>query len=208
MGVQLGADWRHPYGPGSSITELMDHPVVHVTHDDASAYAVWAGKAGRRKRNGNMQPGAARRLRICLGRPTRAGRPTFCERLAGRVSLENLAADGFERTSPVGTYPPNGFGLFDMIGNVWEWTDDWYRDNHPAAKDSRAAFPSIHAAAPNRESFPMQIESAIPRKTLKGGSHLCAPCYCRRYRPAARHAQPIDTSASHIGFRCIRNASA
>jgi formylglycine-generating enzyme required for sulfatase activity len=120
----------------------------------------------------------------------------------GRFPYENTEADGWLRTSPVGSYPPNGYGLYDMIGNVWEWTTDWWsttalcEEGCCAVKDPRAM--SVDPRDP----------CAIPRKVLKGGSHLCAPSYCQRYRPAARHAHPIDTSTSHIGFRCVvRRAS-
>ena len=126
----------------------------------------------------------------------------------GEFPYQNLLADGFERTSPVGHYPPNGYGLYDMIGNVWEWTTDWWSDKHPDdARQRSAAFRTIRAAELKPASFdPRQPAIRIPRKVVKGGSHLCAPNYCRRYRPAARHAQPVDTSMSHMGFRCVVRA--
>ncbi len=122
----------------------------------------------------------------------------------GRFPWENLATDGFERTSPVTAFPPNGYGLQDMIGNVWEWTRDWW--STPVAK--AAASPCCAVSNPmgggrGQSHDPASPQTPIPRKVLKGGSHLCAPNYCRRYRPAARHAHPIDTSTSHVGFRCI-----
>ena len=123
----------------------------------------------------------------------------------GDFPRQNLAQDGFERTSPVTAFPPNGYGLYDMIGNVWEWTTDFYAAKHPAD----AAEGLLHPREPARRARGRELRSlpagdpGFPRRVLKGGSHLCAPNYCRRYRPAARHPQPVDTSASHVGFRCI-----
>ena len=114
----------------------------------------------------------------------------------GEFPVRNTREDGYERTSPVGAFPANGYGLYDMIGNVWEWTSDWY------AGHAVSAAPCCSGAARVR-SVDSRDPARIPRKVMKGGSHLCAPNYCRRYRPAARMAQPIDTSTSHLGFRCV-----
>jgi formylglycine-generating enzyme required for sulfatase activity len=114
----------------------------------------------------------------------------------GDFPVRNTRDDGYERTSPVGAFPANGYGLYDMIGNVWEWTADWY------AGHAVEAAPCCSGAARER-SADRSDPARIPRKVMKGGSHLCAPNYCRRYRPAARMAQPIDTSTSHLGFRCV-----
>jgi len=123
----------------------------------------------------------------------------------GNFPHQNLVSDGFERTSPVTTFPANGYGLHDMIGNVWEWTADWYSSKHDADAPKACCIPQNPRGGSQSESYDARdMTSRIPRKVLKGGSHLCAPNYCRRYRPAARHAEPIDTSASHVGFRCIR----
>jgi formylglycine-generating enzyme required for sulfatase activity len=123
----------------------------------------------------------------------------------GNFPHENLAADGFERTSPVTAFPPNGYGLHDVIGNVWEWTTDWYSPKHEADAPKACCIPENPRGGPEYASYDSRDpKSRIPRKVLKGGSHLCAPNYCRRYRPAARHAEPIDTSASHVGFRCVK----
>ncbi|MHC2618758.1 formylglycine-generating enzyme required for sulfatase activity [Bradyrhizobium huanghuaihaiense] len=122
----------------------------------------------------------------------------------GNFPHQNLAADGFERTSPVTAFPANGYGLHDMIGNVWEWTADWSSQKHEADAPKACCIPQNPRGGPEGASYDScQPNLRIPRKVLKGGSHLCAPNYCRRYRPAARHAEPIDTSASHLGFRCI-----
>jgi formylglycine-generating enzyme required for sulfatase activity len=122
----------------------------------------------------------------------------------GSFPLENLKTDGYERTSPVTAFPPNGYGLHDMIGNVWEWTCDWYAPDHQANVATGCCGQVNPVGGREDASFdPSQPEIRIPRKVLKGGSHLCAPNYCQRYRPAARYPQPIDTSTSHVGFRCI-----
>ena len=129
----------------------------------------------------------------------------------GRANFRGAtsASDGYDGTSPVGVYDPNGYGLYDMIGNVWEWTTDWYEPRHPEEALKACCIP--RNPRPGREDAsydPCQPEGRIPRKVLKGGSHLCAPNYCRRYRPAARFPEPIDTSTCHVGFRCIVRAAA
>jgi len=122
----------------------------------------------------------------------------------GAFPHENLALDGYERTSPVTSFPPNGYGLYDMIGNVWEWTADWWSSTHEPDAPKACCIPENPHGGPEEASYdPCQPQIKIPRKVLKGGSHLCAPNYCRRYRPAARHAEPVDTSTSHVGFRCV-----
>ena len=122
----------------------------------------------------------------------------------GAFPHENLKLDGYERTSPVTAFPPNGYGVCDMIGNVWEWTSDWYSAGHEADAHKACCIPTNPRGGREETSYdPCQPEIKIPRKVLKGGSHLCAPNYCRRYRPAARHAEPVDTSTSHVGFRCV-----
>ena len=122
----------------------------------------------------------------------------------GAFPHENLALDGYERTSPVTAFPPNGYGVHDMIGNVWEWTTDWYSPKHEAEAPKACCIPANPRGGPEAASYdPRQPNIKIPRKVLKGGSHLCAPNYCRRYRPAARHPEPVDTSTSHVGFRCV-----
>jgi sulfatase modifying factor 1 len=122
----------------------------------------------------------------------------------GNFPIENEQADGWSRTSPVRAFPVNGYGVHDMIGNTWEWTADWYSPKHTADAAKACCIPENPRGAPLEGSYdPRQPDIRIPRKVLKGGSHLCAPSYCRRYRPAARHAEPVDTSTSHVGFRCV-----
>ena len=123
----------------------------------------------------------------------------------GEFPRQNLNADGYERTSPVTAFPPNGYGVHDMIGNVWEWTADWYSPKHEADAPKACCIPENPRGGREEASYdPRQPNIKIPRKVIKGGSHLCAPNYCRRYRPAARHAEAIDTSTSHLGFRCVK----
>jgi formylglycine-generating enzyme len=195
-----GADWRHPEGPESSLHGRERHPVVHVSYEDAQAYASWAGKELPTEAEWEFAArGGLDGADYAWGDEFMPkGRP-LANTWQGRFPYENTLEDGYEGTSPVGKFPPNGYGLRDMIGNVWEWTTTWYASSHEptapcCAGDLRAA--SIDPGDP----------ASIPRRVMKGGSHLCAPSYCRRYRPAARMAQPIDTSTSHLGFRCIVRA--
>jgi formylglycine-generating enzyme len=200
-----GADWRHPYGPKSSITGLDDFPVVHVTLSDALAYARWAGKDLPTEAEWEFAArGGLDGADYAWGDELMPGGKPMANTWQGDFPLQNLAQDGFRRTSPVTAFPPNGYGLYDMIGNVWEWTTDWYTARHEADAPKACCIPENPRGGREEDSYdPCQPQIRIPRKVLKGGSHLCAPNYCRRYRPAARHAQPVDTSASHAGFRCV-----
>jgi formylglycine-generating enzyme required for sulfatase activity len=207
-----GADWRHPEGPGSSLRGLDDHPVVHVAYRDAEAYAAWAGKELPTEAEWEFAArGGLDGAEFAWGDELTPGGRWMANTWQGAFPHQNLAADGYARTSPVGAFPPNGYGLHDMIGNVWEWTADWYAPRHEADAPKACCIPRNPRGGPEEASYdPGQPQIRIPRKVIKGGSHLCAPNYCRRYRPAARHAHPIDTSTSHIGFRCVtreRNAS-
>lgn len=199
-----GANWRQPLGPGSSIEGLEQHPVVHISYTDAEAYARWAGKALPTEAEWEWAArGGLEGAEYAWGNEFMPeGRP-MANTWQGRFPWENLLEDGYERTSPVGAFPPNGYGLYDMIGNVWEWTTDWYRPRHPAEAAKPCCIPRNPGGGDKEASY-HPAEPDIPRKVLKGGSHLCAPDYCRRYRPAARYPEPIDTTTSHLGFRCLR----
>lgn len=200
-----GADWRHPYGLGSNINVLDNHPVVHVSFADAAAYAAWAGKELPTEAEWEFAArGGLDDAEFAWGDEFTPAGLHLANTWQGEFPIRNDVDDGYVRTSPVKAFPPNGFGLHDMIGNVWEWTSDWYTPGHEADAPKACCIPQNPRGGPEDASYdPHQPDIRIPRKVLKGGSHLCAPNYCRRYRPAARHAEPIDTSASHVGFRCI-----
>ncbi|WP_288338740.1 formylglycine-generating enzyme family protein [uncultured Sphingomonas sp.] len=199
----FGADWRHPNGPGSGIDGLEDHPVIHVAHQDAAAYARWAGKSLPTEAEWEYAArGGLEDADYAWGDLLAPDGRVLANYWQGEFPLSGSTAGGAARTSPVGSYPANGYGLFDMIGNVWEWTDDWYAAVAPTSP--RCCVADNPRGASKGDSYdPAAPGVRIARKVLKGGSHLCAENYCRRYRPAARHAQPIDTSTTHIGFRCV-----
>jgi sulfatase modifying factor 1 len=200
----FGADWRRPYGPGSNIDGLDDYPVVHIAFKDAEAYARWAGKELPTEAEWEFAArGGLDGAEFAWGDSFEPEGKPMANTWQGEFPWQNLLTDGYENTSPVGIFPANGYGLHDMIGNVWEWTTDWYAGSHPQQKS--CCMPQNPRGPREDESYdPRQPEIRIPRKVIKGGSHLCAPSYCKRYRPAARHAEPVDTSTCHLGFRCIR----
>ncbi len=205
----LGADWRHPYGPDSNLDGLDDHPVVHVAYSDAEAYAAWAGKRLPTEAEWELAArGGLDQADYAWGDSLMPEGRFLANFWQGNFPFENLGEDGFERTSPVGTYPPNPFGLVDMIGNTWEWTQDWYALRHPEEARKACCVPSNPRGGMQAGSHdPRAPGLPTARKVLKGGSHLCALNYCQRYRPAARYPHPIDTTTSHIGFRCVRDAA-
>jgi formylglycine-generating enzyme len=200
-----GADWRHPYGPGSSNAELTEHPVVHVAFADAEAYATWEGKALPTEAEWEFAArGGLDGASFAWGDEFRPGDRYMANTWQGEFPWQHTPRDGYERTSPMGAFPPNGYGLYDVIGNVWEWTTDWYQPKHPHEQVKACCIPMNPRGPKVEDSYdPTHPQIRIPRKVLKGGSHLCAPNYCRRYRPAARYPEPVDTSTSHVGFRCI-----
>ncbi|WP_284735745.1 formylglycine-generating enzyme family protein [Dongia deserti] len=200
-----GACWRHPYGPNSDIHGLDEHPVVHVCYHDALAYARWSGKDLPTEAEWEFAArGGLDEAEFAWGSDfTPAGRH-MANTWQGSFPTVNEARDGYVRTSSVKVFPPNGYAIYDMIGNVWEWTSDWFAPRHEANAQKACCIPKNPHGGRETDSYdPCQPEIRIPRKVLKGGSHLCAPNYCRRYRPAARHAEPVDTSTCHVGFRCV-----
>jgi sulfatase modifying factor 1 len=202
---KFGANWRRPYGPRSSISGLDDHPVVHVAYCDAEAYARWAGKELPTEAEWEFAArGGLEGAEFAWGDEFAPGGRQMANTWQGAFPHQNFALDGYERTSPVTAFPPNGYGLYDMIGNVWEWTADWWSAKHELDAQKACCIPENPRDGQEEASYdPSQQQIKIPRKVIKGGSHLCAPNYCRRYRPAARHAEPVDTSTSHLGFRCM-----
>ncbi|MDV2983835.1 UNVERIFIED_CONTAM: formylglycine-generating enzyme family protein [Methylobacteriaceae bacterium AG10] len=205
---RFGVHWRRPYGPGSSIAGLDAHPVVHVAFADAEAYAAWAGKEIPTEAEWEYAArGGLDDAEFAWGDEFKPGGRHMANTWQGAFPHQNLAEDGYERTSPVTAFPPNGYGLHDMTGNVWEWTTDFFTPRHPADAPKACCIPQNPRGGREDESFdPAQPKVRVPRRVVKGGSHLCAPNYCRRYRPAARHPHPVDTSTSHIGFRCVRRS--
>jgi sulfatase modifying factor 1 len=196
----LGAHWRRPVGPESSIDGRGDHPVVHVAYEDAEAYATWAGKALPTETEWEYAArGGLEGAAFTWGDEMQPGGRIMANTWQGEFPWWNSKRPGFERTSPVGSFPANGYGLFDMAGNVWEWTMDWYQAQ-PGRTLEKAC------CSPEQSYDEAEPELRIPRKVLKGGSHLCAPNYCLRFRPAARMPQMVDTGMSHLGFRCVKRS--
>jgi formylglycine-generating enzyme required for sulfatase activity len=200
-----GANWLHPEGPGSNLQGRDKHPVLHVAWEDVCAYAAWTGKAlpteaewERAARGGHDG------WVYAWGEELAPNGRMLANYWQGEFPWHNLVLDGFGRSAPVGSFPPNDYGLFDMIGNAWEWTSDWYVP-HPPSELSCCSGAAVNPPGAIRAASidPLQPGAMIPRKVLKGGSYACAENYCQRYRPAARMAHPIDTGTSHIGFRCV-----
>jgi sulfatase modifying factor 1 len=199
------ANWTEPDGPGSSVAGRHRHPVVHVAPEDAEAYAAWAGKSlpteaeWERAARGGIE-GAV----FAWGDEFAPAGRMMANTWQGEFPWQNLRTDGYEGTSPVGSYDPNPYGLYDMTGNVWEWTGDFFIARHSDQVESPCCVPRNPRVNEPDLSVGAGLPGAhIPRRVIKGGSHLCAPNYCLRYRPAARQSEAIDTSTAHIGFRCI-----
>ena len=187
-----GSSWKRPAGPGSTINGRDRHPVVQVAFEDAEAYAAWAGKALPTEAEWEYAArGGLEGATFTWGDEHTPGGTAMANTWQGEFPWQNLNEDGFDGTSPVASFPPNGFGLYDMCGNVWEWTSDWFTTSRGGAESAPCCAP------------PTLPGERFPRKVIKGGSHLCAPNYCLRYRPAARQGETVDTSTTHIGFRCV-----
>jgi sulfatase modifying factor 1 len=186
-----GASWRHPFGPGSGIESLADHPVVQVAYPDAAAYARWAGRRLPSEAEWEYAAGGGSTATYAWGADAVPDGQLMANTWQGDFPYRNLGALGWAGTSPVGTFPPNGYGLLDMIGNVWEWTTTEFAGHHQMNASAQGCCPPSDQADP------------AVSQALKGGSHLCAPDYCHRYRPAARSPQSQDSATTHIGFRCV-----
>jgi len=206
-----GACWHRPEGPGSDLADRLDHPVVQIAHEDAAAYASWAeARLPTEAEWEYAARGGLESTAFTWGDETRPGGEIMANVWDGTdFPWRSTGESGYLRTAPVGTFPPNGFGLHDMAGNVWEWTDDWWTSRHAEDADTPCCVP-VDPRGGDREAShdPNQPQFPIPRKVIKGGSHLCADTYCLRYRPAARRPQMIDTGMSHVGFRCAYDAPA
>lgn len=192
-----GASWQHPEGPGSDLKGRENHPVVHVSWEDADAYAKWAGKRLPTEAEWEFAArGGLVNQRFAWGNDFRPNARFMANIWTGDFPYRNTAEDGFAGTSPIASYPPNGYGLYDMGGNVWNWVADSYR---PDAHVQQAAEPSCHNPVWS------QPTSASNEHVTKGGSFLCHVSYCESYRPSARRGTPADTGMSHIGFRCAKS---
>ncbi len=191
-----GACWRHPFGPGSTVTERPDHPVVQVAYPDAAAYARWAGRRLPTEAEWEYAAHGGATGTYAWGEDPTPGGELMANTWQGRFPYRNDGARGWVGTSPVGTFPANGYGLLDMIGNVWEWTTTRYFGHHRLDAEDRPA-------DQERSCCPQPSPDPTVCQALKGGSHLCAPEYCHRYRPSARSPQSQDSATTHIGFRCV-----
>ena len=197
-----GASWRHPQGPGSSIEGKDDDPVVQVSWDDAFAYAKWAGRRLPTEAEWEYAShGEKYGTRYYWGDTFRPAGKFMCNTFTGQFPVKDTGEDGFAGLAPVKSFPPNGYGLYDMAGNVWQWCGDWYRaDVHE--QNARVAC-CINPAGPTASFDP--AEPYTPKRVVKGGSFLCSDSYCESYRPTARRGTPPDTGTNHTGFRCARS---
>jgi formylglycine-generating enzyme required for sulfatase activity len=205
-----GANWRRPRGPRSNNDGRDRHPVVHVCWEDVAAYAAWAGKELPTEAEWEFAArGGLEDATYTWGEEFAPDGRMMANTWQGEFPWENLKLDGYEGTAPVGSFPPNGYGLHDMAGNVWEWTSDFYTQSHEGNGHHACCVPSNPRVLSPEGSFDTNDPGGahIPRRVIKGGSHLCAPNYCLRYRPAARQPQMVETGMAHIGFRCVVRVS-
>lgn len=205
-----GAFWRRPEGPGSNVGGRELHPATHISFADAEAYAAWVGKELPTEAQWEYAArGGLDGAIFTWGDEFAPKGKMMANTWQGEFPWQNLELDGFVGTSPVKRFPANGYGLYDMAGNVWEWTVDYFTQQHSADAPKACCVPhNPRVSSPEAIDAAGRIDGHIPRRVIKGGSHLCAPNYCLRFRPSARQAEAIDTSTSHIGFRCVVNAPA
>jgi formylglycine-generating enzyme required for sulfatase activity len=210
-----GAGWRHPRGPDSDLAGVADHPVVHVAWPDVLTYAAWAGKEIPTEAEWEFAArGGREAAEYAWGDELTPDGAHLANVWQGDFPVENRCEDGYRWTSPVGAFPANGYGLLDMIGNVWEWAADWWAEHRrlaPATPNCCGPGKVRHNPTGGRQDLSVDpdlpLAARTTRKVIKGGSYLCAPNYCRRYRPAARLPQAVDTATCHLGFRCVVRAT-
>jgi formylglycine-generating enzyme required for sulfatase activity len=199
-----GADWRHPQGPDSGISDKMDHPVVHVAYEDVVAFAAWAGKRLPTEAEWEFaaRGGLAKKAYI-WGDDFEPDGKAMANSFQGHFPDHNTHQDGYDTTAPVGSFPSNGYGLYDMAGNVWEWTSDWYRPDY--YRSLAAAGVPRNPQGPSNSFDPS--EPGVQKKVHKGGSYLCTDQYCARYMPGGRGKGALDTGTSHLGFRLVKDVN-
>jgi formylglycine-generating enzyme required for sulfatase activity len=195
-----GANWRHPQGPESTLDGRWEHPVVQVSWEDAAAYALWAGKRLPTEAEWEFAArGGLDHKRFAWGDELQPNRKWMANTFQGHFPDHNTAEDGYAGTAPAKSFPPNGYGVYDLIGNVWEWTGDWYATD---LYRQRVGSSVVHdPQGPDQPYDPTEPYS--PKRVIKGGSFLCSPRYCVNYRPSARRGTTFDTGMSHVGFRCV-----
>jgi formylglycine-generating enzyme len=199
-----GASWQHPEGPGSDLKGRETHPVVQVSWDDAVAYAKWAGKTLPTEAQWEYAArGGLDQNRFAWGNEFQPAGKFMANTWTGDFPYKNTSEDGFVGTSPVKSFPPNGYGLYDMGGNVWNWVSDWYRPDAHARQLLNGTCENPTGPA---SSFSINHPEQTSERVTKGGSFLCHASYCESYRPSARRGTPTDTGMSHIGFRCVKSA--